>query len=33
MARWLSIGLSSPKLCHKPSEIGGNSNPLLPVRR
>src|SRR4051794_14055280 len=33
MARWVSSGRSSPKLCHSPSEIEGRSSPLRPQRR
>ena len=27
IARWVSIGLSSPKLCHRPSETAGSFSP------
>ena len=33
IARRVSGGLSSPKLCQKPNEIAGSRNPLRPQRR
>jgi hypothetical protein len=33
MARWFSIGTSSPKFCHSPSETAGSGSPLPPTRR